>query len=236
MELFKTIQSASGGKLAILFAVGLLCLQSCKEKSKLEGSSPFEDCPEMNECDLGCPDGSEQKKGSYERYCAKPDGTRHGPAIKWHDYTHPSGAGEYVDGKLEGTWMDWYPLGEVRKKTEYENGVKHGEELSYYKNGTMSASREFSEGVQVGVERTYYEGGEVMMESTWRAGEEYGTKTYFYEDGQKKKEATVVRGCECGHVHCWSQDGSPQPCAIMSARTQACCVTSSDGAICSPCE
>lgn len=214
----------------------LLTLQTgCKEKIKnLESSSPFPNCPSMNECDLDCPNGTTQQKGSYERFCAKQDKTRHGPAIKWHDYTHPSGKGEYFDGKKEGKWIQWYPLGAIRKETHYKAGKMHGPVTSWYENKTQSSLLHYKNGLQTGTAKTWYKSGQIMMESQWSDGKEQGLKTLWHPKGIKQKKAQMNMGQECGDIFCWDLQGSPEPCRLSSKNQQECSQTQT-GAKCTPC-
>jgi len=41
------------------------------------------------------------------QWCARPDGTKHGPWTEWHEDGHPRRIGLYVNGAPEGRWLVW---------------------------------------------------------------------------------------------------------------------------------
>lgn len=80
---------------------------------------------------LKCPHGTERKNapddddtcqgGRYE-YCAKPDGTRHGPFKGKHFNGNRCTYGHYVNGRQDGRWTFFHQSGNFDAMMCWQNG------------------------------------------------------------------------------------------------------------------
>src|SRR6185503_20034336 len=59
-------------------------------------------------------------------YCARPDGTRHGPFVTVFPDGTPQITGSYKDGALDGAWQRRSPSGAVVETGEYAAGLPSG--------------------------------------------------------------------------------------------------------------
>lgn len=145
-----------------------------------------------NSAGLECPAGaSEQRSESsaaQEHWCARPDGTKHGP-YELSTRTHLL-RGRYVHGAQHGSWLhrdvrsgfvasyvldhgtglviEWYPG--LRKKSEQElrGGVADGARTDYAADGRIRSVSSFRDGVPAG---TWYEWGADGKETSVTQGE-----------------------------------------------------------------
>ncbi len=54
-------------------------------------------------------------KDGYKQWCARPDGTWHGPSIGWDRIGHRRVSVAYVDGKMVGLFVVWDHFGEIKE-------------------------------------------------------------------------------------------------------------------------
>jgi antitoxin component YwqK of YwqJK toxin-antitoxin module len=138
--------------------------------------------------DFICPEGTLAKERTTpeakERWCEKPDGTRHGPRHAWTADGARWFAGSYAAGGRSGAWMFWYPNGKVRNE------------------GTYVAD------ARVGVSKHFYEDGALALEGTCKAGLEEGAWTSYWPSGAKDLVATFAAGKLTGVKH-HSRSGAP---------------------------
>lgn len=95
-----------------LLGLGLLVVGACASSSSPSsaperlGSFTAQDCPAGTQFHR-----SEKYWEEFAtwpaQWCARPDGTRHGPWTEWHEDGHVRRIGLYVDGAPEGRWLVW---------------------------------------------------------------------------------------------------------------------------------
>jgi len=114
-------------------------------------------------------------------YCAKPDGTRHGPFITLFPDNSIEINGSYKDGALAGTWERHHAKGAVIEIGEYVAGVKHGKWKRTSSTGAALGEYEMTNGT--GVEKEWLDDGTLYSETPLKAGIREGTAKIFAKDG-----------------------------------------------------
>lgn len=116
-------------------------------------------------------------------FCAKPDGTRHGPFITVFPDGKPEISGAYRDGLLDGAWQRRGVTGAVIETGSYAAGQKSG------RWRMLSAA------------------GAVLGEYDMRAGT--GTEKHWLDDGTLYRERTLRAGAPDGPEKIYATDGTP---------------------------
>lgn len=132
-------------------------------------------------------------------FCARPDGTRHGPFITVFPDGQPEITGAYKDGQLDGAWQRHGVTGAVVETGSYAAGQKTGHwqmtsaagtvlggydmragtgtEKHWLDDGTLYRERTLKAGVPNGAEKIYATDGTVLATSQWAAGKLDGPHT-----------------------------------------------------------
>jgi antitoxin component YwqK of YwqJK toxin-antitoxin module len=131
---------------------------------------------------LDCPAGTRQQRLFYadELWCARPDGTRHGP---YRDgWTSPVEEGAYRDGKRDGWWRRW-------------------------SNGVLVDERRYDRDRADGRARTWSETGVLLSDGTMSRGEKVGRWRAWHDNGRLASVGRYDRGRRVGRHQEWSRDG-----------------------------
>ena len=182
-----------------------------------------------------CPAGTTYAEGwsGFERatWCAKKDGTRHGPYRLWYDTQKLKEEGLWDAGTMAGRWTAWWPSG--KKKSEglheknqreglwtqwhdngqpeivsgYRAGVPDGEWTKWWRNGNKAEEGAHRNGQRIGRWTTWYENGNKQTEGGYRFIEKFGTVedgkwAYYYSNGRRKAEGPLAFGMRNG---AWSE-------------------------------
>lgn len=148
-----------------------------------------------------CAGGTDLKtepRGSWIlKFCARPNGERHGPFVKI--YTATGGLqerGSYNSGKLHGTWSRWDGKSTLREQGEYHEGEKRGFWTSFHPNGKKATAGEFGErGKERGTWASWNEKGQLLEEGEYRAGQKHGFwTTYDPKSGKVANEIEYSHG------------------------------------------
>ncbi len=158
----------------LTFALALasaLCISGCKkDKSSSESGNESSKPAKPKGCAEGTAETKEVVDGETAVFCAKPDGTKHGPYKKTDDI-----GGEtivaYVDGKRDGLWQ-FLDEGEMMLTTEYSAAC--GEEC------------------ETGMRTTYLDGKKAMAQGLVE-GEQEGW-SFAYDNGVLAKAACFEGG------------------------------------------
>jgi antitoxin component YwqK of YwqJK toxin-antitoxin module len=131
---------------------------------------------------LDCPAGTSQRRTYYadEFWCARPDGTRHGPYR--NGWAAPIEEGAYVDGKRDGLWRRWSNgvlVDERRVDRDREDGLAR----TWSPKGVLLSSGVMSRGSEVGLWRFWHDNGRLARRSHFAHGIEIGRRTEWKEDG-----------------------------------------------------
>lgn len=174
--------------------------------------------------ELDCPRGTEAQGGrppvARKQWCALPDGTQHGPSIRyygngevmvraqfekgemtgdyraWHKNGQVAEAGQYEDDEREGTFRTYAGDGTVLTEETYKNGKVHGKSRVWFPNGQLMVDASFVNGVRDGPAVTYYENGNKRTEGSFRNNKHHGKWQGWYEDGTLEKVAEFDEGRE----------------------------------------
>ncbi|HEU4734333.1 MAG TPA: hypothetical protein VFT22_40855 [Kofleriaceae bacterium] len=126
------------------------------------------------------------------RFCARLDGTRHGPFLTTFPDGTPEVTGTYRNGVLDGPWQRHAPNGAVIESGSYTAGLKSGRwrmvsaagaplgeyelhagtgvERHWLDDGTLYSERTLKAGVLDGPERIHAPDGSLLASSQWTAG------------------------------------------------------------------
>ena len=114
-------------------------------------------------------------------YCARPDGTRHGPFITAFPDGSPETTGSYRDGLLDGEWQRRAVNGTVIESGSYAAGQRSGRWRMTSAAGRRLGEYELVAGT--GVERRWLDDGTLYSERTLKAGVPDGPETVYAADG-----------------------------------------------------
>jgi uncharacterized protein len=113
-------------------------------------------------------------------YCARPDGTKHGPFVT----LFPDGSieieGTYKDGALDGPWQRKHPGGGSAEQGAYAAGKKTGRWTQTSTTGTPLGEYELTAGT--GVEKRWHDGGALYSETQLRGGARHGVARLYTRD------------------------------------------------------
>lgn len=109
--------------------------------------------------------------GQREGYCAKADGTRHGPAICFNSDGVKVSEGEYLDNLKSGEWKFWDRDGRPSGKGFFQSGRPDGEWTTWHSNGQIESLGSYKDGLQSGVFTYWGSDGAKLKELTFQSGE-----------------------------------------------------------------
>jgi uncharacterized protein len=125
-------------------------------------------------------------------YCARPDGTKHGPFIT----LFPDGSieieGAYRDGALEGPWRRNHPGGAVAEQGAYAAGKKTGRWVQSSQAGAALGDYELTLGT--GLEKRWYDGGALYSEIALKDGVRHGFAKLYDRNGALIESTRYVKG------------------------------------------
>jgi antitoxin component YwqK of YwqJK toxin-antitoxin module len=103
---------------------------------------------------LACPPGTKMRQGGelagirHELYCARLDGTKHGPSRLFESGVRTEGA--YANGRGVGSWRSWYPNGRPFRRYELVAGWLDGLETTWDLDGTIISKGGYRAGQREG--------------------------------------------------------------------------------------
>jgi antitoxin component YwqK of YwqJK toxin-antitoxin module len=125
-------------------------------------------------------------------YCARSDGTRHGPFVT----LYPDGAiavrGNHADGKLDGTWQRLHPSGAIAERGAYAGGHKTGRWQQWSANGALIGEYEMIAGT--GIEKRWFDDGTPYSEVGLEGSVQHGATKIFSRDGSLAISARYTAG------------------------------------------
>jgi hypothetical protein len=99
---------------------------------------------------LECPEGATVHGAlpphGHRVWCAKPDGTLHGPSVAYHRDGLPDFYRNHWDGKEHGQLLHWWPDGKLSSFNTFVHGVRDGLQISWYPNGMRSSQSVYVNG------------------------------------------------------------------------------------------
>lgn len=124
--------------------------------------------------DFACPDGTRERDRTTaearEKWCEKPDGTRHGPRWAWHADGGQWFRGQYTDGERSGDWTFWHPGGKKRSQSSYRADKRHGHFVEWHESGTKILEGDCADGVETGTWTRWWPNGKLELRATFREG------------------------------------------------------------------
>jgi len=125
-------------------------------------------------------------------YCARSDGTKHGPFITMFPDQSIEVRGSYKNGVLDGPWERHHATGAIVLAGDYVAGKKSGRWRQSNPSGTTLGEYELVAGS--GVEKRWYDEGPIYSELTLKAGVPNGPAKIYTRDGIVIDTMHYVRG------------------------------------------
>jgi len=125
-------------------------------------------------------------------YCARPDGTRHGPFITLFPDGSIAIEGAYKDGALDGPWQRKHPRGAIAERGAYAAGKKIGRWTQSSSTGAPLGEYELALGT--GVEKQWYDDGPLYGETAVKDGVRNGFTKRYDRTGAVLESARYVKG------------------------------------------
>jgi uncharacterized protein len=125
-------------------------------------------------------------------YCARPDGTRHGPFVTLFPDGSIAITGGYKGGALDGPWERHRETGAVIETGSYAAGQKTGTWRMFGPTGALLGEYEMTAGT--GTEKWWLDDGTLYGERALRAGAPSGAARIYAPDGTPLVAAQWVGG------------------------------------------
>jgi len=139
---------------------------------------------------LQCPHGSTivgkaPPPGTLQA-CQRSDGTRHGPAIRWHENARKWLEVEFRDGKRHGESTEWYSNGQVRAQAAFRDGEAHGLATHWHDNGQKYTEGAYKDDAQEGKWTVWHANGQKQSEGEWKDGKKLDGWTCWDDTGKER--------------------------------------------------
>lgn len=160
---------------------------------------------------LNCPEGTSEvgltEDDGRQAWCDRPDGVKHGPAIRYWENGNRKASRTFKDGKLEGPSFGWDVEGRPDEIGQYVNGLQTGRWLNLLQ-------------------------GKKHMIGWWKAGKQHGPFQQFAANGVRQAVGMFANGEPCGEYKCldWETE-KPTGCVPLKDK----CPLTPTGAMCPPC-
>jgi antitoxin component YwqK of YwqJK toxin-antitoxin module len=176
---------------------------------------------------LTCDEGTGLQAGRPTEptwYCARPDGTRHGPFVALFPDGSLEVAGAYKNGRLDGAWERHAVSGALVETGSYAAGQKTGHwqmmsaaggvlgeydmnagtgtEMHWLDDGTLYSERTLKAGVPDGLDKRYESDGTLVVSSQWAAGKLDGPRAIGTRATLRIDE-TLAAGVRRGNRQIW---------------------------------
>lgn len=125
-------------------------------------------------------------------FCARADGTRHGPFITLFPDDTTEIAGSFKNGALDGPWTRHHVDGTIAEAGSYAAGHKHGRWKQTSPTGTVLGEYELTAGT--GVEKFWYGDGALYSERSLAASVPHGPHKVLAPDGAVIISASYANG------------------------------------------
>ncbi|TRX48935.1 toxin-antitoxin system YwqK family antitoxin [Fulvivirga sp. M361] len=143
-----------------------------------EGSKkePYEDNPDLVRVTLEKTGGGVMQEGNYL------NGKLHGTWTVYHLNELVKSMTTYVAGVKEGTHLEIDDRGRLTLKAHYHNNQYHGDYIAY-KNIRVVERRRYDNGQLEGTVKKYYDNGNIMEESLYANGKLNGVSKWYDQEG-----------------------------------------------------
>lgn len=155
---------------------------------------------------LACPSGTTQRRLFYadEYWCARPDGTKHGPYRNANDPSREEGA--FRDGKRHGWWRRW-ANGVLVDERRYDRDREDGPVRTWSRAGVLLSSGMMSRGREVGLWRRWHENGRPQERGRYARGKQVGLWRAWHASGRRHLIVHYRRGHSDSDRQEWDEDG-----------------------------
>jgi antitoxin component YwqK of YwqJK toxin-antitoxin module len=161
---------------------------------------------------LECPKGAEVKgkrpPEGLKEWCSLPDGTQHGPSVRYYEDGKLMVRAFFDKGKLEGEYRAWHPNGQVAEAGTYVHDQRQGVFQTWDPGGNRLTEDPYKDGQIQGTSRIWFPSGQLMLEVEYAKGKRNGPAVIYYENGQKRSEGEFRNDEYHGHWRGWYADGS----------------------------
>lgn len=167
-----------------------------------------------------CPDDAGELTRRAYRWCARKDGTLHGPFHVKDAAGQVVMAGTFESGQMTGEWAGFWSDGKQRWRAKVQGGLEHGEVEGWYPDGKPHYSLSFAQGKYEGAATYWYDNGQKSTEGGFVDNKPSGTWTFWHPNGQKAHELTYKSdGSTDIHKH-WDERGkkSAAPAGRMPSK------------------
>jgi antitoxin component YwqK of YwqJK toxin-antitoxin module len=125
-------------------------------------------------------------------FCARADGTRHGPFVSMFPDESVRIKGAYKDGKLDGAWERHYPGGALAEEGTFAAGQKDGSWRQLSPLGAVLGTYDMKAGT--GLEKKWFDDGPLYLERVLKAGVQNGKYAMYDHDGNVVVTAKYIGG------------------------------------------
>ena len=169
--------------------------------------APAEEPEEMR-----CPKDTEVKgkrpPQGLKEWCSLPDGTQHGPSVRYYESGKPMARAFFDEGELDGEYQAWHPNGQLAEAGTYSHDQRRGVFRTWDPNGNQLTEDAYDDGRIHGSSRIWYPSGQLMLELTYSKGARNGPAVTYYDNGQKRTEGEFRNDEFHGRWQGWYADGS----------------------------
>lgn len=135
-------------------------------------------------------------------FCARADGTKHGPFYSLFPDQQIEIEGAYTDGKLDGPWQRRFASGAIAEQGTYVLGQRDGEWQQLADTGTLIGSYTLKAGT--GTLKRWLDDGPLYSEVTLKAGVPHGAMKIYDREGRVVISAKYYAGKLDGdHIIGW---------------------------------
>lgn len=162
--------------------------------------------------------GDEPPNGTLT-WCAKEDGSKHGPWTEWYEGGSLKRTGRYTDGKMQGRWVSYHPAsapqeGEANPPTkkeegDYKAGLKIGVWTTWHEDGAKSRESEHEPDSPVVKWTAWKPDGAKWAAGKTVSGREHGAYSEWHPNGKVSVKGNYENGEKAGQWEFWDEEGKP---------------------------
>jgi antitoxin component YwqK of YwqJK toxin-antitoxin module len=168
--------------------------------------------PAADPGELDCPRGTKAKGGSPPRarkqWCALPDGTQHGPSIRYYGSGKVMVRAEFAKGEMSGPYRAWHKNGQLAESGVYVRDKRDGPFRTFDGDGTVLTEESYKRGKVHGRSRIWFLNGQLMVDAVFANGTRNGPAVTYYDNGNKRTEGGFRSNRHHGEWRGWYEDGS----------------------------
>jgi antitoxin component YwqK of YwqJK toxin-antitoxin module len=154
-------------------------------------------------CPTGCLVQGAPPPLGFEVWCARHDGSRHGPSSRWVVGLRTDTF--YVDGQKEGWELEWNQDGTLRAACEYKAGVRDGQAFRQF--ATWSEEGPYAHDVKHGVWTLMRRTGGKLRAESWQHGKLHGRYERWHGNGELAEDGLYDQGARYGQWSWWHDNG-----------------------------